>query len=149
MSSSRDAVCSQPPSHLTLSRPYLQRDFIFLLPEELALEILSYLGAADLCTCAFVSRTWRYVAEKDTYVPVCQYSPLTKPCLAYGGFSAAAQTSIRNSFLQSGPIMVLSSHGKKSVSLLATGRLTLCYTGVSAEGKYRASLAISSEAQAC
>lgn len=45
--------------------------------------------------------------------------------------------------------MVLSSHGKKSVSLLAMGRLTLCYTGVSAEGKYRASLAISSEAQAC
>ncbi len=51
--------------HLHLSNllssvlPLLCRDFITLLPPEIAVKILSYLDMRTLVTCESVSRTWR------------------------------------------------------------------------------------------
>eukprot|EP00123_Amoebidium_parasiticum_P013020 comp21713_c0_seq2/m.30677 comp21713_c0_seq2/g.30677 ORF comp21713_c0_seq2/g.30677 comp21713_c0_seq2/m.30677 type:complete len:571 (-) comp21713_c0_seq2:634-2346(-) len=47
-------------------RVLMKRDFISLLPEELALYLMSFLDAKSLCACALVSRAWRRYAEDNT-----------------------------------------------------------------------------------
>ncbi|XP_065646432.1 F-box/WD repeat-containing protein 7 [Hydra vulgaris] len=43
--------------------PYFQRDFISLLPKELALYVLSFLEPKHLCKAAMTCRYWRVLAE--------------------------------------------------------------------------------------
>ncbi|VDO98350.1 unnamed protein product [Soboliphyme baturini] len=43
--------------------PYFQRDFISLLPKELALAVLSFLSPRDLLNAALTCRYWRVLAE--------------------------------------------------------------------------------------
>lgn len=45
--------------------PQFQRDFISLLPRELALQVLSYLGPKDLLRAAQTCRSWRYLADDN------------------------------------------------------------------------------------
>lgn len=45
--------------------PQFQRDFISLLPRELALSVLSFLGPRDLARAAQTCRSWRYLAEDN------------------------------------------------------------------------------------
>ena len=45
--------------------PRFQRDFISLLPRELALHVLSNLKPADLMGCAQTCRTWRTLADDN------------------------------------------------------------------------------------
>eukprot|EP00047_Mylnosiga_fluctuans_P021656 m.107438 g.107438 ORF g.107438 m.107438 type:complete len:498 (+) comp8981_c0_seq2:20-1513(+) len=55
------------------TRHHLRRDFIRLLPEELALKILSYLDVSGLCAAAAVSREWRAVASHNQlWRPFCE-----------------------------------------------------------------------------
>lgn len=46
-------------------QPRFQRDFIALLPRELALHVLSYLAAGDLLRAACTCRAWRVLAEDN------------------------------------------------------------------------------------
>ena len=48
--------------------PLFQRDFISLLPKELALYVLSFLEPRDLCRAAQTCRYWRILAEDNLYV---------------------------------------------------------------------------------
>ena len=50
--------------------PYFQRDFISLLPKELALYVLSFLEPKHLCKAAMTCRYWRVLAEDRLYVIV-------------------------------------------------------------------------------
>lgn len=50
---------------LTLIEPQLQRDFISLLPKELALYVLSYLEPNDLLRAAQTCRYWRILCEDN------------------------------------------------------------------------------------
>ena len=45
--------------------PHFQRDFISLLPKELALYVLSFLEPKDLCSAAKTCRYWRILAEDN------------------------------------------------------------------------------------
>lgn len=45
--------------------PQFQRDFISLLPRELALKVLSFLEPKDLLRAAQTCRSWRYLAEDN------------------------------------------------------------------------------------
>lgn len=45
--------------------PLLQRDFISLLPKELALNVLSYLRPSDLSRAARTCRYWRFLADDN------------------------------------------------------------------------------------
>lgn len=45
--------------------PQFQRDFISLLPKELALLVLSYLGPRDLLRAAQTCTSWRYLADDN------------------------------------------------------------------------------------
>lgn len=45
--------------------PHFQRDFISLLPKELALYVLSFLQPIDLCRAAKTCRYWRILAEDN------------------------------------------------------------------------------------
>ncbi|XP_059489521.1 F-box/WD repeat-containing protein 7 [Neocloeon triangulifer] len=45
--------------------PHLQRDFIFLLPKELALHVLSFLQPVDLLRAAQTCRYWRILTEDN------------------------------------------------------------------------------------
>lgn len=45
--------------------PHFQRDFISLLPKELALYVLSFLEPKDLCFAAKTCRYWRILAEDN------------------------------------------------------------------------------------
>eukprot|EP00731_Ephydatia_muelleri_P029012 Em0020g656a len=48
---------------MELIRPQFQRDFILLLPKELALHVLSFLDARDLLVAAQTCRTWYTLCE--------------------------------------------------------------------------------------
>lgn len=50
---------------LTLIEPQLQRDFISLLPKELALYVLSFLDPKDLVKAAQTCRCWRILCEDN------------------------------------------------------------------------------------
>lgn len=45
--------------------PQFQRDFISLLPKELALQVLSYLDPKDLLRAAQTCRSWRFLADDN------------------------------------------------------------------------------------
>lgn len=45
--------------------PQFQRDFISLLPKELALTVLSFLEPRDLLRAAQTCRNWRFLAEDN------------------------------------------------------------------------------------
>ena len=45
--------------------PRFQRDFISLLPRELALNVLSNLSPRDLMNCAQTCKTWRHLADDN------------------------------------------------------------------------------------
>lgn len=45
--------------------PQFQRDFISLLPKELALQVLSYLEPKDLLRAAQTCRSWRFLADDN------------------------------------------------------------------------------------
>ena len=45
--------------------PQFQRDFISLLPRELALSVLSYLEPHDLLRAAQTCKSWRFLAEDN------------------------------------------------------------------------------------
>lgn len=45
--------------------PQFQRDFISLLPRELALSVLSFLEPRDLLKAAQTCRSWRFLAEDN------------------------------------------------------------------------------------
>lgn len=45
--------------------PQFQRDFISLLPRELALSVLSFLEPKDLLRAAQTCRSWRFLAEDN------------------------------------------------------------------------------------
>ncbi|XP_065076017.1 F-box/WD repeat-containing protein 7-like [Ochlerotatus camptorhynchus] len=45
--------------------PQFQRDFISLLPKELALQVLSYLDPMDLLRAAQTCRSWRFLADDN------------------------------------------------------------------------------------
>lgn len=45
--------------------PQFQRDFISLLPRELALSVLSFLEPRDLLRAAQTCRSWRFLAEDN------------------------------------------------------------------------------------
>lgn len=50
---------------LSIIEPQLQRDFISLLPKELALYVLSFLEPKDLCKAAQTCRYWRILCEDN------------------------------------------------------------------------------------
>lgn len=45
--------------------PQFQRDFISLLPRELALSVLSFLEPRDLLRAAQTCRSWRFLADDN------------------------------------------------------------------------------------
>lgn len=45
--------------------PQFQRDFISLLPRELALSVLSFLEPTDLLRAAQTCRNWRFLADDN------------------------------------------------------------------------------------
>lgn len=45
--------------------PQFQRDFISLLPEELALQVLSYLAPKDLLRAAQTCKSWRALCDDN------------------------------------------------------------------------------------
>ena len=60
-------------------RPLLRRDFIALLPEEIALAILAYLPPTTLLRCAQVCRAWRHAASHDVlWRPHCDREQLAR-----------------------------------------------------------------------
>lgn len=50
---------------MTKIEPHFQRDFIALLPKELALYVLSFLDPKDLCQAAKTCRYWRILTEDN------------------------------------------------------------------------------------
>ena len=50
---------------MAVIEPQFQRDFISLLPKELALYVLSFLHPRDLLRAAQTCRTWRILAEDN------------------------------------------------------------------------------------
>ena len=50
---------------LLVIEPRFQRDFISLLPRELALNVLSNLAPRDLMSCAQTCKTWRHLADDN------------------------------------------------------------------------------------
>ena len=52
-------------SFIKVIEPRFQRDFISLLPRELALHVLSNLKPFDLMSCAQTCRTWRQLADDN------------------------------------------------------------------------------------
>eukprot|EP01135_Chromosphaera_perkinsii_P004760 Nk52_evm32s295 gene=Nk52_evmTU32s295 len=46
-------------------QPHLQRDFIALLPEELSVQILSFLDVKSLCSSGLVSHQWRNISRDN------------------------------------------------------------------------------------
>ena len=50
---------------LLVIEPRFQRDFISLLPRELALNVLSNLSPRDLMNCAQTCKTWRHLADDN------------------------------------------------------------------------------------
>lgn len=50
---------------MKIIEPQFQRDFISLLPRELALQVLSYLEPKDLLRAAQTCRSWRYLADDN------------------------------------------------------------------------------------
>ena len=52
-------------NRLIVIEPRFQRDFISLLPRELALHVLSNLNPFDLMGCAQTCRTWRQLADDN------------------------------------------------------------------------------------
>ncbi|XP_074598050.1 F-box and WD-40 domain protein 7 [Brevipalpus obovatus] len=63
---SSDICDLQQIRHLySLIKPQFQRDFISLLPRELSLHVLAYLGPKDLLRAAQACRTWRVLCEDN------------------------------------------------------------------------------------
>ncbi|CAO3590500.1 unnamed protein product [Absidia cylindrospora] len=47
-------------------KPLLRIDFVSILPQEISLQIFSYMDAKSLCNAAQVSRSWSFLADDDT-----------------------------------------------------------------------------------
>jgi len=60
--------CRLPQLHYVsrLIQPFLQRDFINILPSEIALSILSHLNFRSLCRAAQVSKRWHKLATDES-----------------------------------------------------------------------------------
>lgn len=56
---------SQVRHMMKVIEPQFQRDFISLLPKELALQVLSYLEPKDLLRAAQTCRSWRFLADDN------------------------------------------------------------------------------------
>jgi len=65
--------------------PHFQRDFISLLPKELALYVLSFLQPKDLCKAAMTCRYWRILAEDNLL--------WKEKCAEYDMFSSLEDTN--------------------------------------------------------
>ncbi|KAF6201451.1 hypothetical protein GE061_005900 [Apolygus lucorum] len=69
---------------MQLIEPQFQRDFISLLPKELALLVLSFLEPKDLLRAAMTCRNWRFLAEDNLlWREKCRQAGITRESPSY------------------------------------------------------------------
>ncbi|XP_024218529.1 F-box/WD repeat-containing protein 7 isoform X2 [Halyomorpha halys] len=76
---------SQVRHMMQLIEPQFQRDFISLLPKELALLVLSFLEPKDLLRAAQTCRNWRFLAEDNLlWREKCRQAGITRESPSHG-----------------------------------------------------------------
>ncbi|RZF47122.1 hypothetical protein LSTR_LSTR005200 [Laodelphax striatellus] len=83
---------------MSLIEPQFQRDFISLLPKELALYVLSYLEPRDLLRAAQTCRSWRFLAEDNLlWREKCREAGVDRGCDATATGAASKRVPKRHS----------------------------------------------------
>ncbi|CAJ0569431.1 unnamed protein product, partial [Mesorhabditis spiculigera] len=106
----RNLLYRLPDHHLRTLRhliePMFQKDFLGILPDELALLIISYFEPKDMIACAGVSHTWRRLCEEEriwkakclaagyTTTNIKKDRPSFRFCGGWAEFPANKQTGI-------------------------------------------------------
>ena len=86
---------------MSVIEPQFQRDFISLLPKELALYVLSFLKPRDLLNAAQTCRYWRILAEDNLlWREKCREAGMSE-AVRNSGAAAAAKRKKSSNFLYS------------------------------------------------
>ena len=86
---------------MSVIEPQFQRDFISLLPKELALYVLSFLKPRDLLNAAQTCRYWRILAEDNLlWREKCREAGMSE-AVCNSGAAAAAKRKKSSNFLYS------------------------------------------------